>query len=107
MKYMLLFIGGNIPESKKKQGIEDRLTWMNDLRSRGKFVDGSPLKSSGKTIDHKVVMQFTHDSDSINGYAVLDVKGINEAVAIAGTAPQLKPGYGSARVEIRPLLPLL
>lgn len=103
MKYLLLFLGGIVAEAKKKQSIADRRAWMKNLRNQGKFIDGSPLAPSGKTIDHDVVMQFTRDGDSVTSYAVIEAKNVDEAILLASSAPQLKADYGSAQVEIRPL----
>jgi len=106
MKYLLLFYGGSIPEDKKDQSVVDRLAWMNDLRREGKLIDGSPLQSQGKNISASLQEDYVHDSDSINGFAVIEADDMREAAALGGLAPQLKQEYGAATLEIRPLQPL-
>ena len=94
-KFLLLFRGGIIPQDKKEQSIKDRLEWMNNLRSSGNFIDGSPLLPTGKIID-KNTADFVHENDSINGYAIINTENINEAEQLSKPAPQLRPEYGSA-----------
>ncbi len=107
-KFLLLFIGGDIPEDKKVQSVTDRLTWMNDLKEEGKFIDGSPLMPSGKVIaDETLVTDFTHDDNSINGYAIIEADSIDNVTSLAQTAPQVMPEYGCAKAEVRPLNPLV
>jgi hypothetical protein len=103
MKYLVLFIGGSIPEGKRAQSITDRLAWMNGLRDQGKLIDGSPLNPHGKTITDSVESDYTHDAASTNGYAIIEAEDLDEAVELTRPAPQLKSEYGAARAEIRPL----
>jgi hypothetical protein len=102
-KFIILFIGGSIPENKKEQSVTDRLAWMNDLRKDGKFIDGSPLSSQGKMIINQTEVDYIHGGDSINGYAMIEASDINEALAYAKKAPQVEVAYGSAKAEVRPL----
>jgi hypothetical protein len=106
-KYLIIFVGGKIPEDKKRQSITDRLKWMENLRNEGKFVDGSPLKPEGKIIHGTQESSYNHNDNSVNGYAIISVDNIDEAVLIGQAAPQVSPEYGSAVAEIRPLLPLI
>ena len=105
-KFLVLFIGGSIPEDKKQQSVTDRLAWMNDLGAEGKLVDGSPLKPEGILIHANTEARYAHDDDSVNGYVIIDVDDIDAAVDVIQSAPQVKPEYGSATAEIRPLLSL-
>jgi hypothetical protein len=106
-KFLILFIGGSVPEDKKQQNITDRLAWMNGLGAEGMFIDGSPLKPEGIMIHTNTEARYAHDDDSVNGYAIIDVDDIDAAVDVAQLAPQVKPEYGSATAEIRPLLSLI
>lgn len=107
MRFLVLFHGGNIPEDKKEQSIQDRLTWMNELRGKDYFIDGSPVTSDGKLITGSVTSDFTHGSDSTNGYALIEAETVEMAVELVQAAPQLKAEYGGAAAEIRPLQPLM
>ena len=107
-RYMLLFIGGNIPENKWEQSVSDRLKWMQTLRDQHRFVDGSPLAPVGKVlVTQRVVQNYMHNQDSINGFAIVSAHDTKEAVEIAKGSPQIRLEYGSARVEIRQLQPLV
>jgi hypothetical protein len=79
---------------------------MDDLKARGKFVDGSPLQPNGKVLIYQAEASYAHDGDSVNGYAIIKADDIEEAMAIVQKAPQVTPAYGSAKAEIRPLLSL-
>jgi hypothetical protein len=107
-KFILLFHGGNITEYNKSQSIKDRLVWMEDLKIKNKFVDGSPLYPGGKVITNKPdVIVYIHNDAGISGYAIVTAENEEEAIAIARTAPQLREEYGSAKAEIRMLSPLV
>jgi len=106
MKYLLLFHGGEIPEDKIAKSVEDRLAWMNMLRDKGNFIDGSPLLPDGKEIGENGVNNFVHESNSVNGYAIIQAEDIDRAVELSRLAPQIKSKYGSATIEIRPLQPI-
>lgn len=99
-KFLILFIGGNIPEGKKQQSITDRLAWMDDLKSEGKFVDGSPLLPEGKVIHQDSEADYEHSDSSINGYVTIEAEDIAAAAKAVESSPQVKPEYGSAVAEI-------
>jgi hypothetical protein len=107
-KFMLLFIGGSIPESKFEQSVTDRLQWMQQLKDQDKFVEGSPLSPVGKIlINQRDTKDYVHSQESVNGFAIIKASDMQEAVAIAMDAPQARSEYGSAHVEIRQMQPLV
>jgi hypothetical protein len=107
-KYLFLFIGGNIPESKFEQSVTDRLHWMKQLKDQGKFIDGSPLSPVGKvTVNQHSSKDYVHDQNSVNGFAIVSANDVQEAVTIAMDAPQVRVEYGNAHVEIRQLQQLV
>jgi hypothetical protein len=107
-KFILLFHGGNITKDNKLQSIKDRLAWMEDLKRKNKFIDGSPLHPEGKIITNEPdTILYIHNDASISGYAIVTAKNEEEAIAIARTAPQLRKEYGSAKAEVRILSPLV
>jgi len=107
-KFLLLFIGGNFPENKFEQSVTDRQQWMQALKDKDKFVDGSPLSPVGKVIvNQRDAKNYVHDQESVNGFAIIKASDTQEAVAIAMDAPQARAEYGSAHVEIRQLQPLI
>jgi hypothetical protein len=107
--YMLIFRGtdwskGLSPEEMQRIGSE----WMarfKRLTDQGKALSGRPLEPAGKIVSGKggrVVADgpFAESKEAIGGYFMLDVAGMDEAVAIARDCPGLPYGV---KVEVRPL----
>ena len=108
--YMLLFKGtdwhkGLSPEEMQKiAGLW--MDWFKKLSDQGTAVAGHPLESTGKIISGKngrtvADGPFAESKEAIGGYFMLNVKTLEEAVAIGQQCPGL--AYG-ATVEVRPLL---
>lgn len=79
--------------------------WLEKLMTTGKAKGGQALARkgaivSGKNVRNIVDGPFAESKEVIGGYLLLDVATLEEAVAIAKTAPNLT--YGSS-VEVRPL----
>jgi hypothetical protein len=107
--YMLLFRGndwhkGLSPEEMQKvAGLW--MAWFNRLTEQGKAIAGNPLEREGKIVSGKngqVVADgpFAESKEEIGGYFLLQVKGLDEALAIAKECPGL--AYGAV-VEVRPV----
>jgi hypothetical protein len=108
--YMLIFRGndwhkGLSPEDMQK--ISDQwMTWFKGLTEQGRAVAGSPLEPTGKIVsgaNGRMVADgpFAESKEAIGGYFLLQVSGLDEAVAIAQKCPGLP--YG-AKVEVRPVM---
>ena len=81
------------------------MTWFNRLKDQGKVIAGNPLEKEGKIVSGKngrVVSDgpFAESKETIGGYFLLKVAGMDEALAIAKECPGLAYGI---RVEVRPL----
>jgi hypothetical protein len=108
-KYMLLFRGnawqkGLSPEEMQQVG-NQWMVWFKKLTEQGKALAGNPLEPEGKMVSGKngrVVADgpFAESKEAIGGYFLLNVKDLDEAVAIAKECPGLAHG---AVVEVRPL----
>jgi len=107
-EYMLLFRGndwhkGLSPEEMQKVAGQ-WLTWFNRLSEQGKAIAGNPLEAAGKIVSGKngrvVDGPFAESKEAIGGYFLLQVPGLDEAVAIAQQCPGLAYGVG---VEVRPV----
>ena len=108
--YMLIFRGtewhkGLSPE-EMQQVASQWMAWFKRLTDEGKAVAGNPLEREGKIVSGKngrVVADgpFAESKEAIGGYFLLNVKTMDEAVAIAQECPGLP--YG-ARVEVRPVM---
>jgi len=107
--YMLIFRGtdwynGLSPE-QMQQVADQWMAWFKRLTDQGKAVAGNPLEREGKIISGKggrVVSDgpFAESKETIGGYFLLNVSGLDEAVAIAQQCPGLPYGI---RVEVRPV----
>jgi len=108
-EYLLLFRGnewykGLSPEEMQKVASQ-WMAWFNRLTEQGKAIAGNPLESEGKIVSGKngrVVADgpFAESKEAIGGYFLLQVKSLDEAVAIAKECPGL--AYGAV-VEVRPV----
>ena len=108
-KYMLLFRGndwhkGLSPEEMQKVA-DQWMAWFKRLTEQGKAIAGNPLEREGKIVsgrNGRVVADgpFAESKEAIGGYFLLQVKTLDEAVAIAKECPGL--AYGAV-VEVRPV----
>jgi len=108
-QYMFLFRGndwhkGLIPEQGQKVSSE-WMSWFERLSAQGKVVAGCPLEPEGRIVAGKsgrIIADgpFAESKEAIGGYFLLQVKTLDEAVAIAKECPGLI--YG-AQVEVRPV----
>ena len=108
-QYILLFRGndwhkGLSPEEMQKVASQ-WMAWFNRLTEQGKAIAGNPLESEGKIVSGKngrVVADgpFAESKEAIGGYFLLQVRSLDEAVAIAKECPGL--AYGAV-VEVRPV----
>lgn len=107
---MLIFRGtdwyqGLSPE-QMQQVFDQWMTWFNRLKDEGIALAGNPLEPAGKIVSgrNRVVSDgpFAESKETIGGYFLLNVRTLDEAVAIAKDCPGLPYGI---RVEVRPVAP--
>ena len=108
-EYMLLFRGNDwhkdlSPEEMQKVGSQ-WMAWFNRLTEQGKALAGNPLEREGRVVSGRNGRSvadgpFAESKEAIGGYFLLNVKSIDEAVAIAQECPGLP--YGAV-VEVRPV----
>ena len=107
--YMLIFRGtdwskGLTPE--QMQLVADQwMAWFNRLKDEGSAVAGNPLEPEGKIVsgrNGRVVSDgpFAESKETIGGYFLLNVRTMDEALAVAKECPGLPYGI---RVEVRPV----
>jgi len=107
--YMLIFRStdwykGLSPE-EMQQVVDKWMSWFNGLKEEGRAVAGNPLEPEGKIVTVKngrVVSDgpFAESKETIGGYFLLKVSGMDEAVEIAKNCPGLPYGVN---VEVRQL----
>ena len=110
MKYMLMFISDDSnwdPSKLETQEAYQRVAEWFDLHSKsGKITGGEELKgtTTATTVrqrNGKITVTdgpFSESKESIGGYALVDVKDLDEAIVMAKTWPVL------STIEIRPLV---
>jgi hypothetical protein len=108
-EYMLLFRGNDwhkgLSPEEMQEVASQWMAWFNRLTAQGKAKAGNPLEREGKLVSGKngrVVADgpFAESKEAIGGYFLLQVKSLDEAVAIAKECPGL--AYGAV-VEVRPV----
>ena len=108
--YMLIFRGNDWHKglsSEEMQKISDQwMAWFKRLTDEGRAVAGNPLEPRGKIVSGahgRVVADgpFAESKEAVGGYFLLQVSGLDEAVAIAQECPGLP--YG-AKIEVRPVM---
>lgn len=106
---MLIFRGTDwykgLSAEQMQQVFDQWMAWFNRLKSEGTAVAGNPLEPQGKIVSGKngrVVSDgpFAESKETIGGYFLLNVRTMDEAVAIAQECPGLP--YGIC-VEVRPV----
>jgi hypothetical protein len=108
--YMLIFRGndwhqGLSPEEMQK--VSDQwMAWFKGLTADGRALAGNPLEPRGKIVsgaNGRTVVDgpFAESKEAIGGYFLLQVSGMDEALAIAQECPGLP--YG-AKIEVRPVM---
>ena len=107
--FMLLFRGNDwhkgLSPEEMQQVAGQWMAWFTRLTEQGKVTAGNPLKGEGKLVTGKngrVVADgpFAESKEAIGGYFLLQVKSLDEAVAIAKECPGLAHGVA---VEVRPV----
>lgn len=107
--YLIIFRGntwekGLSPE--QLQGVVAQWTaWFQRLTNEGIALAGNPLERTGKVVSGKKGRTvadgpFAESKEAIGGYFLLNVAGLDEAVAIAQECPALEYGM---EVEVRPI----
>lgn len=112
MKYMLLMYGaeGCWTDAERAACVAESLAVCDELATRGKFLDASPLQSVTTAATVRVRGgrplvtdgPFAETTEQLGGYFVLDLADLDEAIAVAARLPPATRGT----VEIRPLLAL-
>lgn len=112
MKYILLIYSDESKwtEGERAECMAESSAICHELHAKGELIDASPLHSvtsatSLRIRDGKRVITdgpFAETSEQLGGFYLIDVKNLDEAIAIASKLPPAKKGT----VEIRPLFEL-
>jgi hypothetical protein len=112
VKYMLLIcrnepLWDTMSVSERQQIYAETLALSDELTARGQYLGGSPLSPSSSATsvrvrDGKRIVTdgpFAETREQLGGYMLIDVKDLDEAIAIAGRIPLAR----TSTVEIRPV----
>lgn len=110
-RYMLMFIGSDEawegqPKEALQRAYAEVNTWWAEHSGSGKIVGGEELQPArtATTIRHadgKILVTdgpFTEAKERIGGYAIVNVRDLDEAIALAKTWPP------KSTIEVRPLV---
>lgn len=114
MKYVLMFAGTSDEQDQWEKLTKEQLStayeqvnkWFEDNSKAGRIVGGAELRgpSTATTVHHKngkVTITdgpFIEAKEVIGGFAVVEVKDLDEALDMAKTWP------GGSMVEVRPVV---
>jgi hypothetical protein len=112
MKYMLLICRNEplwdaMSVNERQRIYGEALALTEEITARGQYLGGSPLypSSSATSVrvrDGKRIVTdgpFAETREQLGGYMLIDVKDLDEAIAIAGRIPLAR----TSTVEIRPV----
>ncbi len=112
MKYMLLIYADEQAwtESERQMCYGESTDLAHQLRSKGQYVAASPLQpvATATTVrvrEGKRTIKdgpFAETREQLGGYYLVDVKNLDEAIAVAGRIPAARKGT----VEVRPVVEL-
>ncbi len=110
MKYMLLVYGDEqaSDEAEKAHCYQESAQIAHQIRATGQYLAAAPLHpvstaTSVRVRDDKRLVTdgpFAETREQLGGYFIVDVRDLDEAIAIAGRLPGARLGT----VEIRPLM---
>jgi hypothetical protein len=110
MKYMLLVYGNEQAwdEAEREQCYKDSAQVAHDLRAAGLDAVAAPLHPVATATSVRVREgerlvtdgPFAETREQLGGYFIVDVRDLDEAIAIAGRLPSARLGT----IEIRPIM---
>jgi hypothetical protein len=110
LKYMLLVYADEQvwTDSERMQCYKDSTQLAHELKSEGRYLATNPLQSVAKATSVQVRNgkrlvtdgPFAETREQLGGYYIIDVKDLDEAIAVA----ERIPGVHKGTIEIRPVL---
>lgn len=110
MKYMLLiYMGENAMDQEERESCYvESAQLTQELHAKGQYLSANPLQpvataTSVRVREGKQMVTdgpFAETREQLGGYFLVDVKNLDEAIAIAGRIPAGRRGT----VEIRPVM---
>jgi hypothetical protein len=99
-----------LPEVEQRQMRDESVRLANEIHANGQYLDAAPLQPTTMTTcvqvrEGKPVVTdgpFVETREHLGGYYLVDVRNLDEAIAIAARIPGARLGA----VEIRPVIQL-
>jgi hypothetical protein len=114
MRYMLLMYRDDtaweaLPVQERGAIYRRAVDYSEDLKAAGRYQGGDPLQSSTGAVtvrmkDGRAVTTdgpFAETKEQLGGYSIVDVKDVDEALAIVADHPLLYAGFSIEVREIR------
>jgi hypothetical protein len=95
----------NKPQAEKDALMERYMAWITDMRTRGAFVDGTPMGRGGTRLaqDASGTVRATPldvNAESLTGYFIIEARDLAHAEELARACPAI--GHGET-VHVRPV----
>ena len=106
MREDLKKIGRNTDE-ERFSNIPIMQKWIESIAESGNYVEGNPLKISGRYVTKDMVLSdgpFIEAKEGVSGYDIVKAENLEQAVAFAQACPLVIQGL--AVIEVRPLFEL-
>jgi hypothetical protein len=104
-QFLLLFVGLGAPERADDVQTEaytaEWAQWMAGIAGHGMLVTGGPLLASGKHVDRDATTDLVLEHVDVGGFVVIDAPSVDEAAAMAATAPHTALGGSTI---VRPVM---
>lgn len=113
MKYILLMhhdedAFGKLSETERQQMLQESVQLTHRLHAKGQYIDAAPLHPTSTAIsvrvrDGKRLVTdgpFAETREQLAGYFLIDVKDLDEALAVAARTPGARIGTA----EVRPVM---
>ena len=113
MRYMLLMVRDEerwnaLGAQERVKAYEEALQYSDELRARGVYEVGSPLEPSSTATTVRLVQgrlvttdgPFAETKEQLGGYSIVNVKDLDEALAVVRRHPLLRAGHC---IEVRPM----
>jgi hypothetical protein len=106
---MLLFRGPHwdkgLSDEKLQRTMDRVMAWFEELKDQGKVKGGQPLGPENRVVSGKSRTvadgPFAESKEAIGGFLQIEADNLDEAVAIAKSAPMVEYGI---TIEVRPVL---
>ena len=113
MKYILLMhldekAFSKFSETERQQMLEESVQLTHQLHAKEEYLDAAPLHPTSAEVsvrvrDGKTLVTdgpFAETREQLAGYSLIDVKDLDEAIAVAARAPGARIGTA----EVRPVM---